>query len=340
MTSTAPIAPIGAELRSVVELPPGRSVWRTFRQDRLALFGLVLLGVIVTLSILGPIVSPYNTTTTSIGIRFGVPSLAHPMGTDELGRDIMTRVLAGGRLSLAVGLIATVMALAIGVLVGAIAGFYGGIVDNVLMRAVDVALSLPDLFLLILAASLLGPSVPTMIVIIALVRWMNVARLVRASFLSLREREFVEAARMVGAGPRRLILVHLLPNSLSPVIVAGTLGVASAIIAESTLSFLGLGIQPPASSWGAMLRNAQSQIFTQPWMAVFPGLMIFLTVISINFVGDGLRAALDPGTRHVSRSSRRRLDELLVLTGKARQAPSGVPLSPVVQSTRRGGPGK
>lgn len=268
-----------------------RRTWALFRQNRMALVGLGILFVIALAVVLGPELSPYEADVSQISRRLRPPSLAHPMGTDELGRDLLTRILAGGRLSLLVGLAATAVALGIGLTVGTIAGYVGGRVDNVLMRAVDLALSLPDLFLLILAGALLGPSVGTMILIIGLVRWMNVARLTRASILALREREFIESARALGAPALRIVLRHLLPNTLSPVIVATTLGVASAIIAESTLSFLGLGIQPPAASWGSLLRNAQSQMFTAPWMAMFPGLLIFLTVISINFVGDGLRAA-------------------------------------------------
>jgi len=278
----------------------------------MAVVGLAVLGLVVAGAILGPLLSPYDTVAQNISQRLKPPSLAHPMGTDELGRDTLTRVLAGGRISLAVGGLATLVALSIGITVGAVAGYVGRWVDNLLMRVVDVALSLPDLFLLIFASALLGPSFGTMIVIISLVRWMNVARLVRASFLILREREFIESSRAIGASPLRIVGVHLLPNSLSPVIVAGTLGVASAILAESTLSFLGLGIQPPASSWGSMLRNAQAQIFTSPWMAVFPGLMIFLTVVAINFVGDGLRDALDPGTAHRFKGPRERVKAALL----------------------------
>lgn len=302
---TAPVSGLSADPRAASHF------WRVFGQNRMAMAGLVMLVLIAAGALLGPLLSPYDTTTQDVLRRYEPPTLEHPMGTDELGRDVMTRVLAGGRLSLGVGLAATLIAVVIGVTVGALAGFWRGWIDNALMRLVDLALSLPDLFLLILASALLGPSVITMVLIIGLVRWMNMARLVRASFLSLREREFVEAARAVGARPARLILVHLLPNSLGPIVVAATLAVASAIIAESTLSFLGLGIQPPASSWGAMLRNAQSQIFTSPQLAVFPGLMIFLTVIAINFVGDGLRDALDPGTLHVDRGARRQLEALL-----------------------------
>lgn len=290
----------------------------------MAVVGLAVLGLIVAGAILGPLLSPYDTVAQNISQRLKPPSLAHPMGTDELGRDTLTRVLAGGRISLAVGGLATLVALSIGITVGAVAGYAGRWVDNLLMRLVDVALSLPDLFLLIFASALLGPSFGTMIVIISLVRWMNVARLVRASFLTLREREFTESSRAIGASPLRIVGVHLLPNSLSPVIVAGTLGVASAILAESTLSFLGLGIQPPASSWGSMLRNAQAQIFTSPWMAVFPGLMIFLTVVAINFVGDGLRDALDPGTAHRFKGPRERVKAaLLAERPPVEGAPSG-----------------
>ncbi len=271
-----------------------RRGWRIFSRNRAALIGLIVLGVIVIATLIGPILSPYDPLAQDVPNRFQPPSLAHPMGTDELGRDSLTRVLIGGRQSLAVAGFATVVALVLGLVVGATAGFYGRWVDNVLMRFVDLALSLPDLFLLILASALLGPSFWTIVIIIGFVRWMNPARLVRGSFLSLREQEFVEAARAVGAGPFRIMTRHLLVNSLSPVIVAGTLLIASAIIAESTLSFLGLGLQPPASSWGSMLRNTQSQMFTAPWAAVFPGMMIFLTVIAINFVGDGLRDVFDP----------------------------------------------
>ena len=286
--------------------------WRLFARNRPALIGLILLVLIVLASFAGPMMTPYDPLAQDVIQRLQAPSWSHPMGTDELGRDSLTRVLMGGRQSLAVAGLATLFALSIGVLVGALAGFYGRWIDTVLMRLVDLALSLPDLFLLILASALLGPSFPTMVIIIGLVRWMNPARLVRGSFLSLREQEFVEAARAVGAKPRRIIIRHLLANSLSPVIVAGTLLVASAIVAESTLSFLGLGLQPPASSWGSMLRNAQSVIFSAPWSAVFPGMMIFLTVISINFVGDGLRDVFDPeGASRLQPRFKRRVSRLV-----------------------------
>jgi peptide/nickel transport system permease protein len=295
----------------VEEISDWRRNWRSFSRNRPAVIGLVVLVLILALAILGPILSPYDTLTQDLRNRLQGPSWAHPMGTDELGRDAMTRILAGGRVSLGVAALATSVALGVGVTIGSIAGFYGRWIDNVLMRLTDLALSLPDLFLLILAASLLGPSFTTMVIIIGLVRWMNVARLVRGSFLSLREREFVVSARASGTRSFGIVFKHLLPNSISPLIVAGTLGVASAIIAESTLSFLGLGLQPPTPSWGTMLRNAQQVIFTTPWAAVFPGLMIFLTVVSVNFIGDGLRDVFDPSGATLSKSRfDRRLEKL------------------------------
>lgn len=269
--------------------------WRKFRRNRPALIGSVVLLLVLLSAIVGPILSPYEATAQDVTNRLQPPSWAHPMGTDELGRDTLTRILAGGRVSLSVAALATSVALSVGTGIGSLAGYFGRWLDNLLMRLTDLALSLPDLFLLILAASLLGPSFVTMVAIIGLVRWMNVARLVRGSFLSLREQEFVLAARASGTRSAAIIFKHLIPNSLSVLTVAGTLGVASAIIAESTLSFLGLGLQPPASSWGTMLRNAQPLIYSAPWGAVFPGVMIFLTVVSVNFVGDGLRDVFDPG---------------------------------------------
>jgi peptide/nickel transport system permease protein len=231
------------------------------------------------------------------------------MGPDDLGRDLLTRILYGGRISLSVGFLSIVLAIIIGTLVGAVAGYYGGRVDNILMRFVDVMLSLPRLFMLILttvilrsfnspALQLLG-GVPIIVLVIGILAWMGVARLVRASFLSLKEKEFVEAARASGASNMRIIFRHILPNVMSPIIVAATLGLAGAIISESGLSFLGLGVQPPTATWGNMLTNAQDEMLKgHTWMAIFPGLMIFITVICMNYVGDGLRDAFDPHKKH------------------------------------------
>lgn len=265
-----------------------------FRGHRLAMVALVIVLVLVLLAAFAPIVSPYDPNKTDLSSIFEAPSVAHPMGTDSLGRDLATRVLFGGRVSLAVGLLAALLALTLGTLVGAVAGFYGGLVDGLLMRLVDVLLSIPRLFLLVLLAVVFGGSVLTVILVLAALSWMRTSRIVRATVLSLKSREFVEAARSIGARDACIVIRHLLPNTVAPIVVAATLGVAGAIIAESTLSFLGLGIQKPTSTWGNMLTDATTDMSQAPWVAIFPGIAIFLAVVSINFVGDGLRDALDP----------------------------------------------
>jgi peptide/nickel transport system permease protein len=271
-----------------------------FREHRPAVVGVFVLGTLALLSAAAPIVSPYDPEKTALLLIYEPPSLTHPFGTDGLGRDLATRILYGGRVSLSIGLLAVAVAISVGTLVGTIAGFYGRWLDGILMRFVDMMYSFPRLFLLILFGVLFkGMTLPVIVTVLGLLSWMTTARLVRASFLSLKHREFVEAARCIGAGDRRIIVRHILPNALAPIIVAATLGVAAAIIAESTLSFLGLGIQPPTPTWGNMLRDATSEMEKAPWIAIFPGLFIFLAVVSINFIGDGLRDALDP--RHVVR---------------------------------------
>ena len=269
-----------------------------FRAHRPAVAGVAVLAVLATLCAAAPLLSPYDPEKTALLLIYEHPSPAHPFGTDGIGRDLATRILYGGRVSLSVGLLAVTVAISLGTLVGVVAGYYGRWVDGLLMRFVDMMYSFPRLFLLILFGVFFkGMTLPVIVAVLGLLSWMSTSRLVRASFLSLKQREFVEAARSVGASDRRIIVRHLLPNSLAPIIVAATLGVAAAIIAESTLSFLGLGIQPPTPSWGNMLKDAPSEMEKAPWMAIFPGLSIFLAVVSINFIGDGLRDALDP--RHV-----------------------------------------
>jgi peptide/nickel transport system permease protein len=218
------------------------------------------------------------------------------MGTDELGRDQLVRVLDGGRVSLSVALAAVTVAISVGVAIGAVAGFAGGLVDNLLMRIVDIFYSIPGLFVLILLVTLLGPGFWTIVIALGVLRWMGTARLVRASFLSLREKEFVEAARAIGARQGSIVVKHILPNALSPIIVSATLGIAGAILTESALSFLGLGFQPPQATWGRMLEEAQRAVINDGhwWRGFFPGLMIFITVLSVNYIGDGLRDAVDP----------------------------------------------
>ncbi|MCS7002711.1 MAG: ABC transporter permease, partial [Dehalococcoidia bacterium] len=229
------------------------------------------------------------------------PSLTSPFGTDDLGRDYLTRVMHGGRISLTVGLLATFVAITIGTIVGALAGFFGGWIDALLMRITDTFLAFPAVLILIMLSVLLAALQFTQFwwvaIVIGVLNWMNVARLVRAAYLQLREMEYVTAARAIGAGNFAIMVKHILPNSVSSIIVAATLGVGEAILAESTLSFLGLGVQPPTATWGNMLRIAQPELVMAPWMAIFPGLMIFLTILSINFVGDGLRDAFDPRRR-------------------------------------------
>jgi peptide/nickel transport system permease protein len=224
------------------------------------------------------------------------------MGTDGLGRDMFVRAMDGGRISLLIGLSVMLLAIFIGTTVGALAGFYGGMVDNILMRIVDIMLTMPTLFIAILLTQLLragvipglSAGIMPIVIVIAITAWMPVARLVRASYLSIKQKEFIEAARCAGAKNWRLMLRHILPNAFSPIIVAATLRVGAAIITESGLSYLGFGVQPPTPSWGNMLNNAQSELDYAPWTAIFPGIFIFMTVLSVNYIGDGLRDALDP----------------------------------------------
>jgi peptide/nickel transport system permease protein len=270
--------------------------WLRFRQHRLALAGLVVITILTTGALFASQIAPYDPDEPDVRVRRQPPSLAHPMGTDQLGRDQLSRLLHGGRFSLQVGLMATIVAVSVGTLVGAMAGHYGGALDNLLMRIVDLMFTLPRLLVLLLLGAVFKASLLFIIVLLGLTSWMTVARLVRASFLSLREKEFVEAARAVGVRDRRLIWRHMLPNAAGPIIVAATLGVAGTILVESTLSYLGYGVQPPTPTWGNMLQNAQGELYTAPWLTIFPGLFIFLTIMAINFVGDGLRDALDPRT--------------------------------------------
>jgi peptide/nickel transport system permease protein len=277
-------------------------VWKRFRRHPGAMVGSLILGLLVLITVLAPL-SPYDPGSSSVDERLQPPSWRHPMGTDALGRDLLTRVLYGGRISLSVGLMVTTISLTLGVTVGAVAGYVGGQVDNVLMRLTDAALTLPSLLVLILLSTILREveiplfqrnGVVTISVVIGSLAWMTFARLVRATILTLRELDYVTAARSLGASDVRIILSHILPNAIGPIIVEATLELAYAIIEESGLSFLGFGIQPPTPSWGNLLSNAQEHFLKQPWLAIFPGLMIFLTIISVNYIGDGLRDALDP----------------------------------------------
>ena len=277
-------------------------VWKRFRRHPGAIAGTAVLFFIIMASLLAPL-SPYPPNESNIQERYQPPSLQHPMGTDALGRDLLTRVLYGGRISLSVGLIVVVISLFLGVTVGAAAGYLGGTVDNILMRITDAMLSLPAfLVLILLSAMMREQSMPLMeknnvlsiALVIGLLSWMTTARLVRAIFLIQREMDYVLAAQALGASGFRITTRHILPNGMGPIIVEATLELGYAIIEESGLSFLGFGIQPPTPSWGNLLSDALGHFTQYPWLGIFPGLMIFLTIISVNYIGDGLRDAFDP----------------------------------------------
>jgi peptide/nickel transport system permease protein len=278
------------------------AIWKRFRKHPGAVGGSIVFLLLSVLVLLASF-SPYDPDASSMLERYQPPSIQHWMGTDALGRDLFTRVLYGGRISLTVGLLVVVIALAIGVPVGALAGYYGGWLDSILMRLTDTFLSLPSFLVLILLSAILREvdaplfeknSVLTIAIVIGILSWMTFARLVRATILTLRELDFVTATRALGGSDFRIIVNHILPNSIGPIIVEATLELGYAIIEESGLSFLGFGIQPPTPSWGNLLSNAQEHFTKYPWLAIFPGLMIFLAIISVNYIGDGLRDAFDP----------------------------------------------
>ena len=288
-----------------VDAPPvfsgagtGRSrsiVWAKFRRNHLASASAVVIILLVLLATLAPWVAPRDPLYIDMAYKFVAPGRAgFLLGADELGRDVPSRLLHAGRVSLAVGLLTALIAVIVGSILGALAGYYGGTIDALIMRLVDVLLSMPTIFLLLALAAFLKPTVFTITLIIGLNSWMSVARMVRGQILSIKQQEFIMAARAMGSNDRRLIFRELLPNAMAPVLVAATLNVATAILLESSLSYLGYGIQPPTASWGNMLNNAQTYVLYAPWVAIYPGIMITLTVLSFNFAGDGLRDALDP----------------------------------------------
>jgi peptide/nickel transport system permease protein len=278
-----------------------RLILRRFLRHRLAVLGLIILVLLTFASIAAPLYH-YDPEDINLRAKLEPPSAAHLMGTDDLGRDLLARILYGGRVSMSVGLLSTGVALLMGTFIGAVAGFYGTWLDNLLMRLTDLFLSFPSLFVLILLSAMIRDiplaafrgGLVTIVVVIAVLSWMVTARLVRATFLSLREQDFVEAAQALGATPLRIVLYHILPNAIGPILVQSALLMAYAVLTESGLSYLGFGIQPPTPTWGNMLNDAQTYMTRYPWVAVFPGLMIFVTVLSVNFVGDGLRDAFDP----------------------------------------------
>jgi peptide/nickel transport system permease protein len=268
-------------------------LWQRLKRNRMAMAGALIVLTMFCFAMIAP-VSGRDPGAIDIALRLQSPSFDYPLGTDDLGRDVLARILYGARISLLVGFVAVGIATFIGILLGAMAGFYGRWVDSLIMRFVDIMLCFPSFFLILAVIAFLEPSIWNIMIIIGLTSWMGVARLVRAEFLSLRERDFVLAARAIGARDTRIIFRHILPNAISPVLVSATLGVAGAILTESALSFLGIGVQPPTPSWGLMLNETRGIIEFAPWTGVFPGLAIGLAVIGFNLFGDGLRDFFDP----------------------------------------------
>jgi peptide/nickel transport system permease protein len=313
-TSSNP-AQIASQSLDELETPPlslGELTWRRFRRHKMAMFGGVVLIFLFIYSFGGALIfSEKYANYADTAKRLTAPSAEHPFGTDTIGRDTLARTIYGGQISIIIGLLAVLIENLIGIAVGALAGYYGGIVDNILMRITEAMLNIPEIFLLIVMAKFFGGNIPeitlfgrtfsgsvvVIVVIIGLTSWMYLARIVRAEFLSFKESEFVLAARATGTSNFEIIFRHILPNSIAPIIVSATLGVANAILAEAYISFLGLGVQPPTATWGNMLDGANNYLESAPWLWFFPGLLILLTVLSINFLGDGLRDALDPHSR-------------------------------------------
>jgi peptide/nickel transport system permease protein len=271
--------------------------WRTFKRNQLACAGAIVVGILVALAILAPALAPWEPNKPDMKRILEAPSGKHWFGTDQIGRDVFSRLIYGSRISLAVGFVSVGIATLIGVLLGSAAGYHGGVVDGVIMRLVDLMLVFPRFFLLLAVLAFLKPSIWTIMTVIGMTGWMGVTRLVRAEFLALREREFVIWSESIGAGAFRVIFKHILPNALAPVLVAMTLGIPAAILTESGLSFLGLGVQPPYATWGNILNDGKDLITYAWWLTLYPGLAILITVLSYNLLGEGIRDALDPRLR-------------------------------------------
>ncbi|NCB15263.1 MAG: ABC transporter permease [Synergistales bacterium] len=269
-------------------------IWRRLRKNPLAMFGLFIVALLIFFAITADIIAPFKYYEQDLMASFQTPSREHLFGTDEFGRDILSRIIHGSRISLQVGLIAVSISVVLGGFFGAVAGFYGGRIDNLIMRGMDILLSIPSILLAIAIAASLGPGLYNMMVAVGISTTPQYARIIRGSVLSLRGQEFVEAAKAVGSSDTRIIMKHILPNCLAPIIVQSTLGVASAILTAAGLSFIGLGIQPPTPEWGAMLSGGREYIRDYAYMTIFPGLAIMITILALNFLGDGLRDVLDP----------------------------------------------
>lgn len=268
--------------------------WQRFRKNRLAVAGLIVVLLLFAVSFLAPWIAPYDAGAIDLTHILQAPSAKHLLGTDPLGRDVLSRMIWGAGISLKVGFVATGIAIVIGTLLGAAAGYYGRWVDALIMRFVDIMLCFPTFFLILAVIAFLEPSIWNIMIIIGATGWMGITRLVRADFISLKERDFVQAARAIGASDARIIFRHLLPNAMASILVAATLGVAGAILTESALSFLGIGVQPPTPSWGNMLTAGKDNIDIAWWLSLYPGLAILVTVLGYNLLGEGIRDALDP----------------------------------------------
>lgn len=269
-------------------------IGKRFYRNKLSVISAVIVFFLIIIALSAPLIAPYDPADIDVSNILSPPSTAYPLGTDELGRDVLSRMIWGSRISLSVGFVAVGIAIFIGIIIGSIAGYYGGWLDTVFMRFVDIMLTFPTLFLILAVVAIVGPSIFLIMLIIGLTGWMDVARLVRAEFLTLKERDFIWAAKSIGVRDMGIIFRHILPNALAPVFVAATMGVAGAILTESALSFLGLGVQPPTPSWGNILTSGKDNIEIAWWLSVFPGLAILFTVLSYNLIGEGLRDATDP----------------------------------------------
>lgn len=268
--------------------------WEMFHKNKLALAGSGIVILLFAVSLLAPLIAPYDPGAIDLKNVLASPSWEHWFGTDQLGRDVLSRMIWGARISLKVGFVATGLAILIGTLLGAVAGYYGGWIDAAIMRFVDVMLCFPTFFLILAVIAFLEPSIWNIMIVIGLTGWMGVTRLVRADFISLRERDFVRAAKAIGAGDGRIIFLHILPNAMASILVAATLGIAGAILTESALSFLGIGVQPPTPSWGNILTAGKDNIDIAWWLSLYPGLAILITVVGYNLLGEGIRDASDP----------------------------------------------
>ncbi len=279
-----------------LEFPDGDDMnfWEMFYKNKLALTGCGIVVLLFAVSLLAPVIAPYDPGAIDLKNVLASPSAEHWFGTDQLGRDVLSRMIWGARISLKVGFVATGLAILIGMILGAVAGYYGGWIDAVIMRFVDIMLCFPTFFLILAVIAFLEPSIWNIMIVIGLTSWMGVTRLVRADFISLRERDFVRAARSIGANDARIIFVHILPNALASILVAATLGIAGAILTESALSFLGIGVQPPTPSWGNILTAGKDNIDIAWWISLYPGLAILITVVGYNLLGEGIRDASDP----------------------------------------------